>query len=46
MSGIINSVADFASSTGFAQITFPMVIMWIVSFVLMFLAIVKKWWTA
>ena len=43
MSGIINSVADFASSTGFAQITFPMVIMWIVSFVLMFLAIVKKY---
>ena len=32
MSGIINSVADFASSTG-----------WIVSFVLMFLAIVKKY---
>ena len=43
MSGIINSVADFASSTGFAQITVPMVIMWIVSFVLMFLAIVKKY---
>ena len=43
MSGIINSVADFASSTGFAQITLPMVIMWIVSFVLMFLAIVKKY---
>ena len=43
MSGIINSVADFASSTGFAQITIPMVIMWIVSFVLMFLAIVKKY---
>ncbi len=43
MSGIINSVADFASSTGFAQITVPMVIMWVVSFVLMFLAIVKKY---
>ena len=43
MSGIISSVADFASSTGFAQITFPMVVMWIVSFVLMFLAIVKKY---
>ncbi|WP_407440412.1 sodium ion-translocating decarboxylase subunit beta [Fibrobacter sp.] len=43
MSGIIQSVADFAASTGFAQVTVPMVIMWIVSFVLMFLAIVKKY---
>ncbi len=43
MSGIIQSIVDFAASTGFAQVTLPMVIMWIVSFVLMFLAIVKKY---
>ena len=43
MSGIIQSITDFAASTGFAQVTLPMVIMWIVSFVLMFLAIVKKY---
>lgn len=43
MSGIIQSITDFAASTGFTQVTIPMVIMWIVSFVLMFLAIVKKY---
>lgn len=43
MSGIIQSITDFAASTGFTQVTLPMVIMWIVSFVLMFLAIVKKY---
>lgn len=43
MSGIIQSITDFAASTGFTQVTVPMVIMWIVSFVLMFLAIVKKY---
>ncbi|MCQ2121488.1 MAG: sodium ion-translocating decarboxylase subunit beta [Fibrobacter sp.] len=43
MSGIIQSITDFAASTGFAQITGPMVIMWVISFVLMYLAIVKKY---
>ena len=44
MSGILNSVAEmFSSGTGFSMITGPMIIMWIVCFVLMYLAIVKKY---
>ena len=43
MSSLLNSVVEFASDTGFAYVTGPMVIMWIVSFVLMYLAIVKKY---
>ncbi|MCF0215230.1 MAG: sodium ion-translocating decarboxylase subunit beta [Fibrobacteraceae bacterium] len=43
MSAIFQSVADFMASTGFHSITGPMVIMWVVSFVLMYLAIVKKY---
>ena len=44
MSGIINSVTEmFTSGTGFSMITDPMVVMWIVCFVLMYLAIVKKY---
>ena len=44
MSGIINSVTEmFTSGTGFSMITGPMVVMWIVCFVLMYLAIVKKY---
>lgn len=43
MSSIIQSVVEFAGDTGFAYITPSMVIMWIVSFVLMYLAIVKKY---
>lgn len=43
MSSLLNSVVEFACDTGFAYVTGPMVIMWIVSFVLMYLAIVKKY---
>ena len=43
MSSLLQSVVEFASDTGFAYITPSMVIMWIVSFVLMYLAIVKKY---
>lgn len=44
MSGILNSVAEmFSSGTGFSMITGSMIIMWIVCFVLMYLAIVKKY---
>lgn len=43
MSSIIQSVVEFAGDTGFAYITPSMVVMWIVSFVLMYLAIVKKY---
>ena len=43
MSSLIDSVVEFAGDTGFTQVTGPMVIMWIVSFVLMYLAIVKKY---
>ena len=43
MSSLLNSVVEFAGDTGFAYVTGPMVIMWIVSFVLMYLAIVKKY---
>ncbi|MBO7412422.1 MAG: sodium ion-translocating decarboxylase subunit beta [Fibrobacter sp.] len=43
MSSLLQSVVEFASDTGFAYVTGPMVIMWIVSFVLMYLAIVKKY---
>lgn len=42
MSSILNSVVQFAGDTGFAYITPSMIVMWIVSFVLMYLAIVKK----
>jgi oxaloacetate decarboxylase beta subunit len=43
MSSLLQSVVEFAGDTGFAYVTAPMVIMWIVSFVLMYLAIVKKY---
>ena len=43
MSSLLQSVVEFACDTGFAYVTGPMVIMWIVSFVLMYLAIVKKY---
>ena len=43
MSSLLQSVVEFAGDTGFTQVTGPMVIMWIVSFVLMYLAIVKKY---
>ena len=43
MSSLLQSVVEFASDTGFAYVTPSMVIMWIVSFVLMYLAIVKKY---
>ena len=43
MSSLLNSVVEFAGDTGFTYVTGPMVIMWIVSFVLMYLAIVKKY---
>ena len=43
MSSLLQSVVEFAGDTGFAYVTGPMVIMWIVSFVLMYLAIVKKY---
>ena len=44
MSGIINSVTDmFVNGTGFSGITGPMIVMWLVSIVLMYLAIVKKY---
>ncbi|MCF0225154.1 MAG: sodium ion-translocating decarboxylase subunit beta [Fibrobacter sp.] len=43
MSSIFQSVADFAADTGFAYVTGPMLVMWLVSFVLMYLAIVKKY---
>jgi oxaloacetate decarboxylase beta subunit len=43
MSSLLNSVVEFACDTGFAYVTPSMVIMWIVSFVLMYLAIVKKY---
>ena len=43
MSSLLQSVVEYASDTGFAYVTGPMVIMWIVSFVLMYLAIVKKY---
>ena len=42
MSSILNSVVQFAGETGFAGITPSMIVMWLVSFVLMYLAIVKK----
>lgn len=44
MNGILNSVTEmFTSGTGFSAINGPMIIMWLVSFVLMYLAIVKKY---
>ena len=44
MSGILNSVADmFVNGTGFSAISGPMIVMWLVSIVLMYLAIVKKY---
>lgn len=44
MSGILNSVTDmFVNGTGFSGITGPMIVMWLVSIVLMYLAIVKKY---
>jgi len=43
MSSLLQSVVEFAGDTGFAYVTGPMVVMWIVSFVLMYLAIVKKY---
>ena len=43
MSSLLQSVVEFAGDTGFTYVTGPMVIMWIVSFVLMYLAIVKKY---
>lgn len=44
MSEILNSVSEmFSSGTGFSMITGPMLVMWLVSFVLMYLAIVKKY---
>ena len=43
MSSLLNSVVEFAGDTGFAYVTPSMVVMWIVSFVLMYLAIVKKY---
>ena len=43
MSSLLNSGVEFACDTGFAYVTGPMVIMWIVSFVLMYLAFVKKY---
>ena len=43
MSSLLQSVVEFASDTGFAYVTPSMVIMWVVSFVLMYLAIVKKY---
>ena len=43
MSSLLNSVVEFAGDTGFAYVTPSMIVMWIVSFVLMYLAIVKKY---
>ena len=44
MSGILNSVTDmFVNGTGFSAISGPMIVMWRVSIVLMYLAIVKKY---
>ncbi len=44
MNGILNSVTEmFVSGTGFSAISGSMIIMWLVSFVLMYLAIVKKY---
>ena len=43
MSSLLQSVVEFAGDTGFAYVTPSMVIMWVVSFVLMYLAIVKKY---
>ena len=44
MSGILNSVTDmFVNGTGFSGITGSMIVMWLVSIVLMYLAIVKKY---
>lgn len=44
MSGILNSVTDmFVNGTGFSGITGPMIVMWLVSIALMYLAIVKKY---
>ena len=44
MSGILNSVTDmFVNGTGFSAISGPMIVMWLVSIVLMYLAIVKKY---
>ena len=43
MSSLLQSVVEFAGDTGFAYVTPSMVVMWIVSFVLMYLAIVKKY---
>lgn len=44
MSEILNSVTEmFSSGTGIPMITGPMLVMWLVSFVLMYLAIVKKY---
>ena len=40
---LLNSVVEFAGDTGFAYVTPSMIVMWIVSFVLMYLAIVKKY---
>ena len=42
MSQVLASVLDFAKDTGFQYITWQMIVMWIVSGVLMYLAIVKK----
>ena len=43
MSSLLQSVVEFAGDTGFAYVTPSMIVMWIVSFVLMYLAIVKKY---
>ena len=44
MRGILNSVTDmFVNGTGFSAISGPMIVMWLVSIVLMYLAIVKKY---
>lgn len=44
MNGILNSVTEmFVSGTGFSAVSESMIIMWLVSFVLMYLAIVKKY---
>ncbi len=42
MSQVLASVLDFAKDTGFQYVTWQMIVMWIVSGVLMYLAIVKK----
>ena len=44
MSGILNSVTDmFVNGTGFSAISGSMIVVWLVSIVLMYLAIVKKY---